>query len=204
MADQFPHYLLPNYELSIWVDGNIEILSDLTSLFDVYPFSRDRPIGFFTHNRRNCIYEEGQEVIRTGKVPDKAVKEQLAIYRTQNYPANNGLVSGAVILRQHHSPGSIQLMNDWWKEIDTYTVRDQLSINFVMWKNKIDLFEILENAYENKYYRKKATKNINFSTNMGGRLSAGNPSFKELNIKWQVLRFFVFTEKHVPKNTIFR
>ena len=48
-------------------------------------------------------------------------------------------------------------MEDWWKELQKYTCRDQLSFNYVIWKNKMEnqVYIIDYNIYQNPRFRVK-------------------------------------------------
>lgn len=42
-------------------------------------------------------------------------------------------------------------MNEWWKIIATYSKRDQLSFNYIMWKLKKNYTVIPGNIRDNEY-----------------------------------------------------
>src|SRR5208283_4209974 len=47
--------------------------------------------------------------------------------------AQNGLAKGAFLLRRHHDPALVSLMERWYQQIVDYSKRDQLSLNPAMW-----------------------------------------------------------------------
>lgn len=127
-----PHLFLQDYQYSIWIDGNMKIKRDIQPLLE--HLYKD-PLTVFKHPDRNCIYKEMEVCCKWNLDNSDRMKKQIELYRNFGYPKDNGLISAGVLLRQHNNPQVIQLMEDWWKEIVSYSKRDQLSFNFVAWKN---------------------------------------------------------------------
>ena len=50
-----PHQLFPQYPLSVYLDSNIRIVSDLTALTSAMT---GFPVCMFRHKQRDCVYEE--------------------------------------------------------------------------------------------------------------------------------------------------
>lgn len=114
-------------ERSIWIDGNYEILGDLTSLFDDF----EEDVAFFRHSQRNCIYAEAAACIRRRKDDARPINGTIERFRQQGHPVGWGLFEGGVILRKHTC--AVREFNErWWDEISQGTRRDQLSLPFVL------------------------------------------------------------------------
>jgi hypothetical protein len=130
-----PHIFLPHYQYSIWIDGSMKIRQDIQPLLEqLYQY----PLTVFKHPERNCIYQE-MEACRMWNLDNEfTMRKQMDLYRSKGYPKDNGLISSGVLLRQHNHPHVIKVMEDWWEEIFSHSKRDQLSFNFVAWKNGID------------------------------------------------------------------
>ena len=65
-----PHRFLSEYDVSVWVDGNILIRNNLNELVDDY--LQDCNIAMMNHNKnildpRDCIYEEAQTILYFGQ-----------------------------------------------------------------------------------------------------------------------------------------
>ncbi len=160
-----PHKYLTDYKISIWVDGNAEIKGDL-DLFVNKNLNKNN-IAVYDHSclddGRNCIYKEAEELIsmaKRGKYKDdpKLIKKQIDKYRKLGYPENNGLLSGMIILRRHNEKDVIKTMDDWWNEIKNNSRRDQLSFNYVAWKNNLNFKFIKEKSVDNKFFKRFAHK----------------------------------------------
>ena len=128
-----PHFFLPEYEYSIWVDGNVEIIGDINQLIEQYFINGDKTLYTFKHPVRDCVYEEAKECIKNGKDNEKIIRKQLALLKSEYYPKHNGLIESNVILRKTHSPDVMQLMEQWWKLVKNYSRRDTLSFNYAAW-----------------------------------------------------------------------
>ncbi|MDH5609265.1 MAG: DUF616 domain-containing protein [Cyclobacteriaceae bacterium] len=146
MIKVLPHRYLPDYEVSVFMDGNFLILKDISPL--VAHALSERPMAIFDHNKvvdkRNCIYDEYDAILalqqRRGKLKDDpdTMRHQVERYRMEGYPEQNGLISSGVLLRKHHDPHVRKTMETWWNEICEGSKRDQLSFNYAAWKNQFD------------------------------------------------------------------
>jgi len=165
-----PHRYLSEYEYSIFIDGNMTIRGNIDNLIEKY--LSDANIAFFSHNRnsldsRNCVYDEVNMIFQLGEknmklTPDRGVlnykdnpdiiKKQIKKYELLGYPKNNGLITGMVILRRHNEEDCIRTMEDWWTEIKYNSKRDQLSFNYVAWKNNLKFNYMDGDSRNNKYF----------------------------------------------------
>lgn len=138
----FPHKLFPEYDYSIWVDGNITIIGDLAPFVDRM---RNKAMAEFKHPNNDCIYDEAYSIVSQGKAQGKAVRKQIEQYKKDGFPAHYGLFENSFIVREHNDERCIRLMNMWWKQMEQFTWRDQLSLSYVLWKSGygIDFEEIL-------------------------------------------------------------
>ena len=118
-------------EYSLWIDGNIEILVDPTTLVEKYLDGFD--ICFFNHPLRHCAYSELDLLKNGGYDSGELMDRQMSYYAKENYPRENGLQAGSVILRRH-TPQVVAFNNMWWSEITTGSRRDQLSLDYCLWK----------------------------------------------------------------------
>jgi hypothetical protein len=130
-----PHLLLGEYEMSIWVDGNVTLKGDLNA-FVKSVITSDCSVYVPKHPQRNCIYEEANVVVKMGKDKSDITKPQMERYKKEGFPAKYGLLQSNIILRKHNKADCIKLMEDWFKELKDGSHRDQLSFNYASWKNK--------------------------------------------------------------------
>lgn len=143
-----PHEFFKEYKYSIWVDANIQLLKD-PKIFVSPKYSIEIP----AHPIRKCIYAEGKECIRLKKDIPLKVNTQLNRYKKEGFPKNYGLPQSNIIIRKHNDPNCIKLMEDWWKEIEQGSHRDQLSFSYVSWKNpNIEIYYLDKKLCNSKYF----------------------------------------------------
>lgn len=140
----FPDQLFPEYEYSVWVDGKIEFTDDGLEKRIKHLISKDTAIACLPHRGRECLYGEAAACIENQVDSEAVIRQQIDFYRNDGFPEENGLYELSVIFRQHHHPGVKRLMNCWWKGIQRYSFRDQLSFPYCVWKNKIKVELIFE------------------------------------------------------------
>lgn len=172
MYKVLPHKYLSEYEISIWIDGNLLLRGYVNELINKY--LKDYNLAIFDHNQhtkrwkklfwvkntedcRDCVYEEARFLLRMnseGKYKDdpELITKQVERYRREGYPEHNGLVVSMVILRKHNEKDVMQTMEAWWDEIQNGSRRDQLSFNYVAWKNKLDFVYMKGDSRRNKYF----------------------------------------------------
>lgn len=129
-----PHRYLSEYDVSVWVDGNITIIGDLNKFISQYDLAKS---SFYTriHPTRNCIYDEAKACIAFGKDRPSIIDAQMSRYQEDGYPYNLGLAETCVLLRAHTDIHCAILGNYWMTELLGGSYRDQLSFNYVCWKH---------------------------------------------------------------------
>lgn len=146
------HKLFSDYDYSLWIDGNIIIKKDLTPLIKKHIKNKNEKFITFKHPYRNCIYKEAKACVSQDKDDKLVISKQIDLYKSKGYPSDNSLVESRVILRKHNNEFVKKTMNDWWSEINTKSRRDQLSFNYVAWKNDFSYSYFKNYIKENKYF----------------------------------------------------
>jgi hypothetical protein len=129
----FPNLFFKDYELSIYFDASYIINGDLNELL-LRILNPSYDLYFLQHPVRNTIFEEFLEVINSKKETNESVFRVKNRYIKENFPDNLGLTENCIIIRRHNRKNIIKLMEFWWKEIKNYSYRDQLSLNYAIWK----------------------------------------------------------------------
>lgn len=136
-----PHLLFQEYEESIYVDGNINIISNY--IFDQIERRADE-ILLPQHFIRNCMYQEIETLLNRKATSEEDKALLLAsreFLRQEGFPENLGLSENNLIYRRHHATKVIKIMRDWWSMYDKYSSRDQASLAYAFWKNSEALRE---------------------------------------------------------------
>lgn len=148
-----PHLVpeLQNYDAVIWIDGSMQITRDD---FATWILSHIQSSGWaiFAHHEMNCLYDEAAAMARTVKYAHMPIREQSEYYRSENCPAKSGLYMAGLIARNMHHPQWRDLCDAWWKENTDRTLRDQISLPYVLWKHNGALDVIPGNPYACDYF----------------------------------------------------
>lgn len=152
----FAHRILSGCDISIYVDGNILLYADPAELIKEF-ISSDAPIGFAKHPERRQITDELAACIELGKFKmgdEKRAQEQVHKYLVdERYPDNNNLFYGGVIFRNHRYKEALdQAMEMWWREVQEYSARDQISLPYVIWKTGLKVYDLNFNIKNNPYF----------------------------------------------------
>ena len=134
-----PHILFPEYEKSIYIDANINILSD--KLFNIIN-KKNTNIVLPEHFNTSCIYQELNWALNSGIDNYDIISEQYELIKNSNMPKNYGFTENNLIYRKHNEKNVIDLMDEWWYMVSNYSKRDQLSFVYLLWKRQIDIEDI--------------------------------------------------------------
>lgn len=148
-----PDVFFSDYKYSIYVDGSIKIISDLTPLVACIGESG---IAVHRHSQRCCVYEEVEAAIVTHKLTGEKARDYKNFLQVENMPQRYGLCECGVIAREHNNPLCRKIMEEWWKQFLTKIKRDQLAFPYVLFKNRIAIDDVAvlgRNIYKNRAFR---------------------------------------------------
>lgn len=128
-----PHSVLPpEYEYSLWIDGNIGITGP--QIYDVCRELRDRDVHYagVCHPFRDCVYEEMSNVLRDRRESLWQLLRVVNFLRRNHLPRHAGLMENNVIFRRHNAPEVVEFDRWWWECFLKFPRRDQLTHTFAM------------------------------------------------------------------------
>lgn len=121
------------YDESLWVDAGYAIHGVVSKfLTEVNPSGACLLVS--DHPVRKCVYEEKKQCEKERRDRPEVMEQQMALYRNEGYPPNNGLLETGLMYRRD-GQALRDLMDLWWEEVYTRSIRDQLSVNYVLWKS---------------------------------------------------------------------
>lgn len=128
-----PEFLLPEYEVSVWIDMNVGIKTGYVYERVMQMCKEGIAVSSMCHPDRDCIYDEAFAVMHMRIEHESVVLKWCSRLRKENYPVHNGLCETNVLYRKHTEivRGFDEL---WWSCIDGNSRRDQLSYNYALWK----------------------------------------------------------------------
>lgn len=119
-------------DVVLWVDGRIAPTGEpLRPLLRAALTGAD--VASYPHPWRSCAYAEAKECARLGLAPAEKLAVQAASYRAAGMPFDIGLFNTMVLARRR-TPETVALGQAWWAEIEQHTVRDQVSLPYVLWR----------------------------------------------------------------------
>jgi Protein of unknown function (DUF616) len=139
-AKMHPHVLFPQHQLSVYIDGYIQPVTGVADFARQAAARGD--IAFFEHPFRRSIFEEATVCCVIGHDWHRRIARQMRSYAAEGFPAKHALFEGGIIVRRHHTPGSIAFMEAWWQAYCSGVRRDQLSLPYVSWKTGIPVVNL--------------------------------------------------------------
>lgn len=146
------HRIFPQYKYSIYFDGNITLKSDLESKIMDLPKTR---IITLSKNFWDCAYIEAMNAIEQYRDYKEVIMRQVEKYWLEGMPLKFGSVFCGVLIREHNNPICKKIMEDWWKEVEQYSKKDQIAFPYVLWKDGYSIEDvgiISENGPYNSEY----------------------------------------------------
>jgi len=148
-----PHEFLPGYDVTVYVDGNIQIVGDLYELICTL-LNAPEDIFIYKHLLRNCVFAEAAACAHYSHDWLWTIAAQMRRYSSECYPVGNGLFEANVLIRKN-TDSIRRLMDTWWCEYRSGAKRDQLSLPYVAWRLGIPLGSLGESdpRFGHRYFR---------------------------------------------------
>lgn len=132
-----PHKVLNEYDYSVWIDSNIQILDTFLYERILLMINSGTLLGVVKHPDKNCIYQDARMCLLQGVSSYWGVWRQIRYLKKCGYPESHGLYENNLIFRKHNNALIIKASNEWWDMYQNFSKRDQLSWCFVLWQNNI-------------------------------------------------------------------
>ncbi|MBO4862859.1 MAG: DUF616 domain-containing protein [Eubacterium sp.] len=129
-----PHLFFSDYNFSVYLDGNIALVTDPTEFINRMP---DVGASFHKHVSRDCVYDEARAILDQNKAPKIYIYDLIAFLKKENMPSHYGLLECPVIVRNHNQSECIEIMEAWWELFEKYPYRDQMLLPYVLFKRGI-------------------------------------------------------------------
>ena len=121
-------------DLFVWHDANLYQVAQIDQVIQ----SMKTDMLLMQHPDRNCVYREAEICYRKNKDDGEVINNQISRYKDEGYPEENGMVSTGIFIRKNTQQVRY-FCRKWVDEITFGSTRDQLSFNYVRWKNPIDI-----------------------------------------------------------------
>lgn len=137
-----PHFFLNDYDVVVWIDANIMQVGDIHTHLDSFINSK-KPFGAIRHPIRDSVYQEGKECIKRNKDEKSAISEQLKAYKKEGFDCDDLIESNVLFFNLKKSKTS-KFLTTWWKELDSFSKRDQISLNYSLQKHNVEWHRIMD------------------------------------------------------------
>jgi len=122
-----PHEALPDVDVSLWLDGSMEIRVDDYVERSIAALGSDE-WACVPHPARNCIYPEANFSATLARYDAPSILAQARFYReVVGHPVSWGLIATGANVRRH-TDSVIDLSKQWWDECLNWSHQDQLSL----------------------------------------------------------------------------
>ena len=126
-----PHLVLPGYDFSLYIDGNILVAGMLDKLATSLAV-HGVPFAAFRHPERDDIYTEIEAILSSCRTSSVDIIDQLEFFHQQAAPRYSGQIEACFLWRSHHDQRVRDLMEAWWTVFLQYGARDQALLAYLM------------------------------------------------------------------------
>lgn len=139
-----------NADLFVWMDGSFDLREDAVA--QMVDDLGDGLVAFHRHPERDSIIDEALFSRRLNKYPGWDVVSQARSYVASGFPDGRGLWAGGLFIWRNCLEVR-QLGQLWLDEICRWTVQDQLSLPYVLWRCGIEPRELSGGLLSNPRFR---------------------------------------------------
>lgn len=145
--------VFPEADATLWIDAQLQLLVDPARLLQLFPGE----FSGFRHHKRSRIVDEAPAIIRAGKGKEDAIYAQLAAYQADGWDTDanpqRAITNGGFMLRRHTA--RVRQFNEMWHhEVQTRTLRDQMSLDYCAAKAGLKIGYLPGNINRNAYCRR--------------------------------------------------
>lgn len=152
--------LHPRYDLYIWMDNYFNINRNDTVKWFIDNLGENDAL-FFNHPSRSSIIGEAMFMVEKvakgdtylkGRINGEPVMEQAKRYREEEWFKDDLLIAASSFC--YRGNRAMQLaMEDWYLQTCLFSVRDQISLPYIIKKHGINFTLINENVFSIKYLK---------------------------------------------------
>lgn len=155
LAAKYPKmtpWLYTDADVAVWLDGSAKIIDSgfKQACLDALG---EEDIVVWKHperNQRNCLYDEATYCAGWPKYRDWPIGKQVAHYEDQGMPRGFGLYAcGTIVWRK--TPQAHEFGLNWLQENLAWSIQDQVSLPYLVWKHKPRLATFPFEEYGNPY-----------------------------------------------------
>lgn len=139
---------------SIYMDGNVQLLMAPSEIVRQVT-DRGAAIAGLSHKWRNSVESELQACARKLS-PDQMARarELVAMHRDRGFPDDRGLSANFLLVRDTRNERLKRSMGHWWECIRDHVPRDQLSLQYSLWAEQVEMLRLDDHAERDSIARR--------------------------------------------------
>jgi hypothetical protein len=127
------HKYLPEYDYSIYIDGNFDTVGSISELFNR---KKEYPFTLVLHSLARSIRDEIQKVVSYDMETKETTDKLLQYMSDEGYEdKRRTFYRCGFLMRNHSDPHVNKLMECWWELVERFSHRDQLTFPIALWKS---------------------------------------------------------------------
>jgi hypothetical protein len=139
-------------EVAVWVDAAFEVVGDGFRDFCVDALGEHDVVVWEHPEDRDCLFREATYCQDWPKYSGEPIREQTAYYRAEGMPEGFGLwACGAIVWRNNDE--AREFGRAWHQENVRWSIQDQVSFPFLVWKLRPGLTVFPAHEFQNPYLR---------------------------------------------------
>lgn len=136
--------LVPDYEVIIWLDGNILVTSDFSELVEKLDNS-EADFMAYPHGDRTSVLDEASAIEKLGKEKNmELLNTQISRY-SDAVLLDSGLYETGVMFLKNNQKTK-KMMSIWQSEIAIYSLRDQVSLPYAIDQSEVEAAPLSTNG----------------------------------------------------------
>ena len=125
------HPAMHDSDFILWHDAAFQLHCDPVALTAAMP--DDIEMVAFRHPHRNTIEEEAKAIAKLGYVTTDVLEKQVQDYKAEGFPPQQMISSTGFSIRR--CTEHVKTFNQvWWQEVRDRCWRDQMSVDYAIWK----------------------------------------------------------------------
>ena len=141
----FPHRLLPEYDVCIYVDASMFIYGDIAQLSSVV--SKETPFAITRHPARSTIREEAVAYADRMHIDRSIAEQQYNLYIEEGFKDDIPLTENGLFVAQNGHPRLVELLETWYEGYRTCLLpSDQIPLQPAMSKLEFTNYKLLNGS----------------------------------------------------------
>lgn len=141
------HPLLRDADVVLWHDAAFQLHTDPVAVANA--LLGDADMVAFRHPHRNQIAEEAEVIGRLGYAPAEVLAAQVQTYHDEGF-TQTAITSTGYSLRRR-TPRVEAFNALWWEEVSRWSYRDQMSVDYAIWKTGLHVTYIPGHYRDNPF-----------------------------------------------------